>query len=344
MVSSKDVAKKAKVSQATVSRVLNSPHLVKAETRQKILQAIEELNYIPNENARNLVSKKSNTISLISGPLENSFYVDTTSNIVKYATSKGYKVNVHFSLTEDIQATYDIALSHKIDGLIVSSILLQDPLVERVEKLNIPLVSFNRRHESLGNFVEIDNFQAGYDALCHLVEYGHRNILWIGASEVVSTFKHRFLGFKQAVNDLKPDPRCSDMMIRSINYKHIDRPDLQKLLSRLYRAKQLPSAICAATDAIAMEAMDILISLGMCIPQDISIIGIDNVKISRNQLIQLTTIGSIDEQCLGLIAIKKLIELIENPQEEKINITLPVSLYLRNSTKNTDSILQKSIL
>ncbi|WP_273392019.1 LacI family DNA-binding transcriptional regulator [Actinobacillus porcinus] len=339
MVSSKDVAKKAKVSQATVSRVLNLPNLVKEETKQKVLAAIDELNYIPNESARNLVFKRSNTISLISGPLENPFYVDTTSNIVKYATSKGYKVNVHFSLTKDIQATYDIALSHKTDGLIVSSILLNDPLIERVQKLNIPLVSFNRRHESLGNFVEIDNFQAGRDALLHLVNYGHRNILWIGASEVVSTFKNRFLGFKQQVCELKQDPFYADVTVRCINYKHVDRPDLQKLLLRLYHYHQLPSAICAATDAIAMEAMDILISLGISVPQDISIIGIDNVKLSRNQLIQLTTIGSVNEQCLGLTAIKKLIELIENPSQENINITLPVSLYLRNSTKNVKSIL-----
>lgn len=333
MVSSKDVAKVAKVSQSTVSRVLNTPHLVKEKTRNKVFAAIEQLGYIPNANARSLVTNKTNTISLISGPLENPFYVDTTSNIVNYAVSQGYKVNVHFATTENIQSIYDIALSNKIDGLIVSSILLRDSLVERVRKLQLPFISFNRKHETAGNFVEIDNVDAGREALLHLVSYGHRDILWIGASDVASTFKNRFYGFKQAIEDLRYQDNL-DLTVRSINYKQIDRPNLQKLLTELYTQKKLPSAICAATDAIAIEAIDILISLGLQIPQDISIIGIDNVKMSRNRQIQLTTIGPQNEQCIGLIAIKELLQLIEQPTAQNIKITLPISLYLRNSTKN----------
>ncbi|MDH2926761.1 LacI family transcriptional regulator [Lonepinella koalarum] len=331
MPSSKDVAKKAGVSQATVSRVLNYPELVKEKTREKILKAIDELGYIPDANARSLVSKKTYAISLISGPLSNPFYVDTTTHIVNYATSLGYKVNVHFSTVENAKSIYELALSHKIDGLIMSCVLLNDPIVEQLQKLGLPFVSFNRRHNNVGQFVEIDNFAAGVQALQHLLDYGHKDILWIGASDIVSTFKNRFLGFKQGLKQLKKQ----EIKVRSINYKHLDRPDLKKLLQRLHQSGKLPTAICAATDAIAIDAMDVLVSLGLKVPQDISVIGIDNVELSQNHLIQLTTVGNKDNLCLGLMAIKKLIEMIEtepNAQDD-FRITLPVSLFLRGSTQ-----------
>ena len=96
MASSKDVAKKAGVSQTTVSRVLNAPEQVRPETRDKVLAAIAALNYVPDANARSLVQQKSYSISLISGGLENPFFVDSTTEIINFATRAGYRVNVHF--------------------------------------------------------------------------------------------------------------------------------------------------------------------------------------------------------------------------------------------------------
>ncbi|PJG85071.1 LacI family DNA-binding transcriptional regulator [Conservatibacter flavescens] len=334
MFSSKDVAKRAGVSQTTVSRVLNTPERVKAKTRDKVLQVIQELGYVRNENARNLVAKRTYTISLISGPLHNPFYVDTTSRIIQYATTLGYKVNVHFSTIDNAQHIYELALSHKIDGLIMSCVLLDDPIVEQLKKLNLPFISFNRRHSTARHFVEIDNIAAGRKALQHLVDLAHTDILWIGASDVVSTFRDRFIGFKQHYEWLKKQPNSSKLNVRTINYKQLDQPDLRKLLTKLYQTKRLPSAICAATDAMAIAAMEILISLGVSIPEDISIIGIDNVDLSGNYLVQLTTVGAENNTCLGLLAIQKLIEMIEHKDKlDEFSITLPVSLYTRGSTQ-----------
>ncbi len=92
LVSSKDVAKHAGVSQTTVSRVLNTPELVKPKTVEKVMKAIEDLNYIPNDIARSLVQKKTGIITLISGPLHNPFFVDTTTAIVNYVNARGYKL------------------------------------------------------------------------------------------------------------------------------------------------------------------------------------------------------------------------------------------------------------
>ncbi|AEC16150.1 LacI family DNA-binding transcriptional regulator [Gallibacterium anatis] len=335
MVSSKDVAAKAGVSQTTVSRVLNAPNTVKEPTRLRVLKAIEDLGYIPNANARNLVCQKTHTISLISGPLHNPFYVDTTSEIVNFATQVGYKVNVHFTTTENTSEAYDLALSNKIDGLILSCILFNDPIINRLKKLDIPFISFNRKHEYAGNFVEIDNTLAGQQALEHLIDYGHRDILWIGATDIVSTFRNRLMGFKIAYEKFKL--KYSDLRIRAINYKQLDKPDLHNMLTTLVHSQRLPTAICAATDSIAIDAIDILISLGVSIPDQISVIGIDNVDISKNKLIQLTTIGTEDNSRLGLIAIQELISLIEAKEQniyyQTPRITKPTTLYLRGSTR-----------
>ena len=95
-VSSKDIAKYAGVSQTTVSRVLNTPNLVKEKTYKKVMVAIDKLNYIPDGNARSLVQNKTGRIALISGPLSNPFFADATTSIVNYANKHGFKINVHF--------------------------------------------------------------------------------------------------------------------------------------------------------------------------------------------------------------------------------------------------------
>lgn len=337
MPSSKDVARKAGVSQTTVSRVLNNPLTVSEKTRVKVMEAIEALGYIPDANARSLVSQKTHTISLISGPLHNPFFVDSTSEIVRYANQLGYKVNVHFSDGE-IDSVYDMVLSHKTDGLIMSCVLFDDPIVYRFQKLNLPFVCFNRRHESVGNYVEMDNMEAGRLAVRHLLSLGHRDILWIGGSLSMSTFRHRYLGFKEECDRVSGLPAYQGLRIKTVNYKETDYPDLVMMMHSLINNQVMPTAICAATDALAIELINTLIVLGYSVPDDISVIGIDNVRNSATPLVQLTTIGISDQSQLGEIAIRMLIQKIESKEDEEmhtkpIRITKPVSLFERKTTK-----------
>lgn len=336
MPSSKDVAKKAGVSQTTVSRVLNNSSAVAEGTRQKVLQAIEALGYIPDANARGLVSQKTYTISLISGPLHNAFFVDSTTDIIKYANQVGYKVNVHFS-DGNIDGIYDMALSHKVDGLIFSCMLWEDPIVYRLQKLKFPFISFNRRHRFVGNYVEIDNFEAGRMAVRHLMEQGHRDILWIGGSMTMSTFRNRYAGFKYETELAATMPGYEHLKIKAVNYKETDQPDLEVMMQSLMNNRAVPTAICAATDSLALEMINCLIHLGFSVPQDVSIIGIDNVRVSASPLVQLTTVGVADQSQLGDIAIRQLIRMIEYQDKqqdvEDIRITKPVALFERRTTR-----------
>lgn len=328
MVSSKDVAKHAGVSQTTVSRVLNTPEQVKKPTVDKVLKAIQELNYIPNAHARSLVQNKTNTIALLSGPLHNPFFVDTTTAIVNYANSKGYHVNVQFVNDKNLTEAYETAFEQKVDGIILSCILIEDPIFEWLEKIDIPFITYNRKHKSNRHFVEIDNFEAGYLSAKHLIELGHKSIAWVGGPLTMSTFNNRYEGFQKAVKEYQLAVPAEYIIQTDTSKK-----DVSRALQGLMKLKIPPTGICAGSDSLALFLMDDAIYSNYSVPEDISIIGIDNVDISQHASIQLTTVGSISNENLGYLAIHKLIELIENKKNSCVKITESVKVFNRSTTR-----------
>lgn len=327
MVSSKDVAKYAGVSQTTVSRVVNTPHLVKGPTLKKVMAAIDALNYIPDGNARSLVQKKTDTIALISGPLSNPFFVETTTAIVNVANANGFRINVHFSNDANLAELYNVIFENKVDGIILSSILWEDPAFKKLDKSGIPFITFNRKHKSNKNFVEMDNVQAGFLSGEHLLSLGHEKICWIGGPLEMSTFKGRYDGFLKAVekHGAKVDPN-------HIFITDTTSEDVHRTFLALENLTEKPTAISAATDAIALQMMDFYISAGYRVPEDISIMGIDNVETSRHASIRLTTVGSDSSIGLGQLAIEKLIDMIQQKNSSCIRITENVRLFKRNTT------------
>lgn len=328
MVSSKDVAKHAGVSQTTVSRVLNTPELVKKPTLEKVMKAIDELNYMPNLHARSLVQNKTGSIALLSGPLHNPFFVDSTTAIVNYANEMGYRVSVQFVNDEKLSEAYATAFEHKIDGIILSCILLDDPIFDKLKRMNIPFITYNRKHKNNEYFVEIDNFQAGYLAVKHMVELGHTRIAWVGGPLSVSTFHNRYLGYKKAVEDFK-----LNVSERYIFNTDTSKQDIALAFEKLKNLEDRPTAICGGSDSLALFLMDEAFQHGLSIPNDLSIIGIDNVDMSMHGSIQLTTVGSISEENLGFLAIQELIEMIENKKNSCTQITESVKVFKRSTTR-----------
>lgn len=326
MVSSKDVAKLANVSQATVSRVLNSPELVRPETVEKVMKAIKQLNYHPDPVARSLVSKQTKTIALISGPLYNPFFVDTTSLIVDYANEKGYQVLVHFTndTQEDLANQY--IFKNKVDGIIMSSILMDDPIYEKIKTLNIPIVFFNRKHNDECNYVEIDNEMAGYLLTEHLIKKNHEEIIWIGGQLNKSTFHHRFKGYKKALQDYNIPYKEENVFIIDTDPKII-----KNVFTQIINRKVKPTAIAASTDAIALLLLDLYGKSNILVPEEVAIAGIDNVNLTSYGYVQLSTVGPIESYNIGQIAVEMLFELIEK-KINKVQITLPVQLYERKTT------------
>lgn len=326
LVSSKDVAKYAGVSQTTVSRVLNTPELVKPKTIEKVMKAIEELNYIPNDIARSLVQKKTGIITLISGPLHNPFFVDTTTAIVNYVNARGYKVNVYFGTEDNLDSIYNAVLETKADAIILSSMLYEDDLFFKLEKLGIPFIMYNRKHQENRHFVEIDNVKAGYIATNHILSLGHQDICWIGGPHEISTFYGRYKGFTKALKDSGIDAKTVPAFITNTN-----KNDIKRAFEEILELPKKPTAICAATDAIAIEILNLCLERGFQVPKDFNVIGIDNVELSKHHSIALTTVGLESEKSLGFIAIEKLFEVMEK-KSACIQQTESVKLFPRNTT------------
>lgn len=328
--SSKDIAKLAGVSQTTVSRVLNNPEKVNQKTYQKVTEVMKKYNYRPNSIARSLVNKKTQSISLLSGPLHNPFFVETTTSIVNYAKKFGFNVNVHFEDMDNNISVYQDVLDQQVDGIILSSILYEDSMYEELKALKIPFIMFNRKHKDSGNFIEIDNIQAGKIATNHLLELNHTDIAWIGGSIETTTFHGRLEGFKLAYEErnLKYEP---ENIIITNTLKENIVTAIKTVMSR----KNRPSAIFAATDSIAIYIIDYLIQQGYNIPNDISVIGIDNVELSQHYSIRLSTVGSVSNHNIGRVAIEYLIKQINGhiSREDPVQQTLETQLFPRKTTK-----------
>ncbi|GGF28941.1 transcriptional regulator [Halobacillus andaensis] len=329
MTSSKDVAKRAGVSQSTVSRVLNTPEKVDRIKYEKVVEAMKELNYRPNSIARSLVKKQTKSIALISGPLHNPFFVETTTSIVNYSKKRGYNVNVHFENFGDNMSVYQDVLEHEVDGIILSSILYDDPIFPELQKQNIPFIMFNRKHREPGNYVEMDNVQAGRIATEHLMNLNHTNIVCVGGPSSMTTFQGRYEGFRQVMEE-------NGIEVSDHNARMTDTSEeaIREVIREILAEKDRPTAIFAATDSIAIFILDYLIQKGYSVPEDMSLIGVDNIALSSHHSFQLTTVGMMEKENLGQLAIEHLIEHIECPDSESVQETYPVQLYRRSTTRD----------
>lgn len=330
MVSSKDVARRAGVSQSTVSRVLNQPMKVRPETYRRVMKAMKELNYRPNQIARSLVQNKTKTIGLIAGPLHNPFYADTTMAIINKSTEKGYQTLVCFDDKGDNIGLYESFLSYRVDGLILSSILIDDPIYDELEKLNVPFVMFNRRHRKGGNYVELDNEKAAALLTEHLLSLNHRRIAYIGGPKDISTFLGRYNGFVKTME-------AYGFPIDESLIKETDtsEQDVIRATEEILNSSPPCTAILASTDSMAIFCFNYLLEKGIRVPDDISLCGIDNIEITSHQAFQLTTAGCNSNRRMGELAIERLLQMMESEdvnKEEPLQITLSPDLYIRKTT------------
>jgi DNA-binding LacI/PurR family transcriptional regulator len=305
MVSSKDVARIAGVSQSTVSRVLNNPESVKPKTRNIVLHAMHELSYQPNLIARSLVTNSTKTIALITGTLYNGFYVETTTSIINMATSRGYKTMVYFEEAMPLREVVDSIRGHKLEGILMSSIKLDDPIFNEIEKSGIPYMLFNRRPGHGGNYVVLDNILAGEMITRHILDLGHKRIAYISGNIHVSTHHERKIGFERVMNESGVDVQPGMLQIIDTKPQEIEKTTL-----KLMHLTERPTAIICGSSAIAFSCMDAILSMGLRIPQDISLAGMDNVGMASHHAIQLTTVGNSKFK-MGEIAADNLIEMIE---------------------------------
>lgn len=330
-VSAYDVAKAANVSQSTVSRVLNNYPYVKKETREKVLIAIKELGFSPDEIARSLAMNKTHTIGLIVEDLSNPFYAETAHIILREAASREYQVIILDAGTDSksFKSAFETLVGKRVDGVIVASIKKNETSIKKYMKQNIPIVFYNRIivSDNQSSYIEVDNLLGAKKAVQHLVELNHKRIAFISGPTIYSTFCDRLTGYKKALKE-NNIPYRKELVYQG----EITNENVLKFVTDLMQQEDAATAYFASTDQIALVVMDAVSRCNLLIPEDISVIGFDNIDIANNPIIALTTVSQ-QKELMAELALKKLLEFIEDKDRKRFEkVTLPPKLIIRETT------------
>lgn len=329
--SSWDIAREANVSQSTVSRVINNNPRISEATRQRVKKAMERLGYSPNAVARTLITGRSQLIGLVVSNITNPFYPEVIESIVAAATEHDY--NVILCNTQEnlkLQMSYlALLIEHQVDGAILTSSLLDtEGLLARVASDGIPLVMVNRTVEGLRvDSVRMDNAGAGRMVAKHLVELGHRDIAFVGGLAETSTNTERLSGFRSELAALGVE--LPDEYVTHHAYTRTSGYELTQALLALPRR---PTALFCADDLIALGAMDAVLDAGLRIPQDVAVIGVDDVQAASLRQVALTTVRQPAAE-MGRRAVQLLLERIHGaPDAEPVDIVLRPRLIVRQTS------------
>ncbi|SDO04912.1 LacI family DNA-binding transcriptional regulator [Alkalicoccus daliensis] len=336
-VNSKDVAKKAGVSQATVSRVINKYPHIRDTTKEKVLNAINELGFTVDQVARSLNTRKTSTIGLLVGDISNSFFAETSKEIISIARSLGYDVMLSNTdhQSDNLKTSLATLIGKRVDGIIVGSVERFDEQIQTLHDSKFPVILYNTRLASGNcNAVVIDNFKGARIATEHLISLHHKKIAYVTLPLNYSTLYERMEGYKQALadSDIPYDPA-------SVYIGEISTQAIENFIDIIMSSPEKCTAVFAASDQIAIKIMEICKSKKIKVPEDISIIGFDNIDLSRSPFIDLTTISQQHIK-MSEIAVHNLVNMIENKDMEEENqnasSVLEPQLIIRGSTKVLD--------
>jgi LacI family transcriptional regulator len=333
MTTIKDIAKAAGVSVTTVSRALNGYSDVSEKTRKKIEEIAKELKYSPNTLARSLVMNKSKTIGLlVSGikreSIKDNFVFEVLVGLNEYVGETDYDL-VLFSTTSSKQSekSYSqLCRERRVDGVIIQGIRTDDPYLREIVDSEIPcvLIDIPIQSESVG-YVTTDNVLGARTAVKHLVKSGHRNIAMINGHEFAFVSRQRLEGYFQALEgsgiSINPD--------WVVNGYFNETQAKEVALNLLQKSPEITGIFCAS-DLMAIGAIKAAKELNLRVPEDLSIVGYDDIILAEQITPPLTTIAQ-DKVQMGYQAAKLLINMLENDHEPNV-ITLPTVLKVREST------------
>jgi DNA-binding LacI/PurR family transcriptional regulator len=289
MVTIKEVAKKANVSIATVSAVINKNKFVSGDLISRVEEAIKELGYRPNKVARSLKKKETNLIGVVVTEITNPFYPLMFKGVEDVAIDSGYSVILCTTGDDPKKEVFLVQsmIDQGVDGVILATI--DDDKSETINilnQLNIPHVLINRSPENYeGTAVRIDSYKVGEIAADYLLESGHRDIGFIGGDRLNSWEREK--GFKDVLSKYGIKMENSRLIRSGYSIE-----EAYKDTKTLIQSGNYPTAIYAASDVMAFGAIKAILDSGLKVPEDISVIGSDNISFSEDFLIPLTTIDA----------------------------------------------------
>lgn len=308
----KDIARLAHVSHMTVSRVINGKPGVKAATKQRILRLVKELDYQPNLVARSLVVKRSKNMGMIITTIRNPFYIELAQGIEDTARSCGYNVILCCTNYElSLEGEHIRELKRRgVDGIILTSAQMRDGHVTVLAEEGFPLVLVNRRVvdpdlSGKVDYIGIDNVKGGEVALEHLLRMGHRRIGIVRGSLESSVTMERMEGARRALAryglSLEEDFVFGGDYLKGTGYE---------AAKRFLSLSHPPTAIFSLNDYMAMGVYDALMEQGVRVPEDMALVGCNDIEFASHKMVSLSTISQ-KKYTLGSMAVRRLIERIE---------------------------------
>lgn len=325
----KDVARRAGVGVGTVSRVLNGSGPVRAETRDRVLAAIAELEFHPNHSARQLATAQTFTIGVIVPFLTRPFFVAVLHGIEEVISNTRYHLqifNVETAAKRDYYFT-EVPYRGRIDGLIVLSLILSDEHVDRLQATRIPTVLVDTQHPALPS-ISGDNVGGALQAVEHIISLGHTRIAYIsGVAQPELGFRvncERLYGYQQAL-ERHGIPQRPEYVRMEGDGREMGFHMTMQLLTQ----PTPPTALFAASDELGMGALQAAHRLGLHVPNDLAIIGYDDIDLAP--LLGLSTIRQPMTE-MGRESVALLLRQLADSAASPTQRALPVELVVRTST------------
>lgn len=337
MVTIKDIAKVAGVSPSTVSRVVSNHPRISKETSQKVKRIMEEMGYHPNVMAKSLVSKTTQTLAIVlPRPAEelfqDFFFGELLRGILTQSTRAGYDMLLTAATSphDEAETVSRLVFGRRVDGIILLSSRVNDPLIEMLDKHNFPTVLIGRTDGHPGILsVDNNNEQAAYDATQHLIIQGHERIGFVSGPPSLTVAHDRMQGYRRALREAGL-PFRSEWVVEG----EFLQQSGYRAMSFMMGLPERPSGLVVIDDVVGFGVLRGLTELGFKVPQDLSLVSFNNIALSE---LAQPPISSIDigTYQLGYTASQMLVRLIQEESVHQSRIIIPHRLIVRESSIHT---------
>ncbi|MCY4071880.1 MAG: LacI family DNA-binding transcriptional regulator [Chloroflexi bacterium] len=326
----RDVAQRAGVAPITVSRVINDTGYVSDELRQRVEQAISDLNYVPNRLGPSMRSKRSHTVGLVVADITNPFW----TTVVRGVEDAAYKAGYHLFLCNSDESVYkereyvELLLSRQVDGFLIVPAETQFDVLELIQKQGKAIVLLDRyvRTRSI-DIVRGDSDGAGYLLTRHLLDLQHRDIAMLNGPRLASTAVERAKGYRRAMNEAG----FLDRSERILWGEYTQESGYYQTLEAL-QWRPRPTALIAANNFIALGIVRVLDNFGLRIPEDISLVVFDDLPVEVN-LRPFFTSADQPAYEMGFLAANTLFERLGGDRSSELkDIVLPFKFTVRSSS------------
>ncbi len=328
------IAQQLGLSIATVSRALNDKPGVKKETRDRVLRQASQMDYGPNMAARSLATNQTRSIGFLCSPgaltlWTDPFYLHVMHGAERELTRLGFFLMVHTLFPNDLTSAADIQLlrEKRVDGVIVASPFFSQRFILSIKSSDIPIVLVdNELAHTPVNTIQIADEEGGYQATRHLIDHGHTHIALISGCQEWVSCRNRTAGYKRAIEEAHLSP-CIDIQ---------EATTLETgycALINVFRQDQMVSAVFCQNDAMAVGAIRAAGEKGKRIPQDLAIVGFDDIELALHTALPLTTMH-VPKEYLGVLAARRIVDILTvatESQQPPVTNLVNTELVIRSS-------------